>query len=394
MVSRVRMPRWCGVTCSRATAQIVRGLMALGSRARWPAVRWPAARWPAARRLIVRRSPDRPGLRLVGARVALAAATVVTIAVPTLASFYVRQRHLVGDQVAPVRSSALTDDRRIAFTGFAPPRGRVFVVLGYHDIVAGRPRGSAPNLRRLSVPASRFDAQLRMLRLAGFQAVSAEEVRDALSSKKALPERAVLITFSAARVRAWSHADPILARYGYRATVFVDPSRTRDSTDRTLLTWPKLRAMVDTGRWSIGMSTPDAEATVPVDAAGRQASALVNYGWLGRERRTETPDEFRERVDRALSRAVRTLADRGVAPPSLLSYPLQPDYPITRVGGAFADLSGVVHRRFAAAVLTVEQSQAVTADWAGKRVLPRLEVYSSTTDELLFSRIQAAADTA
>jgi biofilm PGA synthesis lipoprotein PgaB len=322
-------------------------------------------------------------------RLGVAVTTLVALAVPTLTFVYVRDRVQVGAQardlpqpppLAPAQSS-----RYASFTDATAPS---IVVLGYHDVVKAERSPAPPAGRRVSVSAVTFAAHLRMLELAGFTSITDGDLVNYVLNGGSLPARSVLITFDGARVRDWTYADRILADYGYRATVFVDPAIVDRATKGTTLSWAQLRALVDTGRWTIGMLPSTLAGPVVVDETGREESGIVAHRWLPEAGRAETTDEFSTRVRDKLSQARQQIVDEGLPPPALLSYPFQADYPIERVADTFAELATTVHALFSASVLTGETDEVGGPRWIGRRLLPRIEVYGSTTDDVLFSRIR------
>jgi hypothetical protein len=230
-----------------------------------------------------------------------------------------------------------------------------------------------------------------MLALAGFRSISASEAVAFVTQGTPLPARAVLITFDGANVRDWTHADPILARYGFRASILVDPATVGAPGRPSSLSWPALRAMAGTGRWSVGVA--GTVAAVGVDGAGRKGSALLTHRWLPASHRVETGAEFTARVRQGLAGARRTILDEGLPAPVIFSYPFQPGYPLDRVASTFAELVSAVDAMFAVSVLTNMPDRAADTGWVAKRVLPRMEVYGPTTDRVLFARIRDASVT-
>src|SRR5204862_1664536 len=104
--------------------------------------------------------------------------------------------------------------------------------------------------------------------------------------------------------------------------------------------------------------------------------------------REETGEEFTARLRHGLTTDAGRLAQAGLPAPVLLAYPFQPAYPLAR--GGFDTLSAVTNEVFPAAVLTVSPDESAGPSWTSRRILPRLEVYESTTDDLLFARIRDA----
>jgi biofilm PGA synthesis lipoprotein PgaB len=319
----------------------------------------------------------------------VAVTTLAALAVPTLTFVYVRDRVQVGAQVSDLPApAALTPQQRDRYASFSKGSASTMVVLGYHDVVkAARPAAAVPG-RRVSVSAANLAAQLRMLRLAGFESVSAAEVVKYVLNGASLPRRSVMITFDGARVRDWTYADRILDGYGYRATVFVDPTIVDTAARGTTLSWAQLRALVGSGRWSVGVLPSLLAEPVVVDASGRKESGALAHRWLTDQRRTETTEEFKARVHAELTRSRQKIVNEGLPPPMLLSYPFQAGYPLDRVSPVFGELATAVQALFSAGVLTSATDEVSDAQWVGRRLLPRIEVYGSTTDEVLFTRIR------
>jgi peptidoglycan/xylan/chitin deacetylase (PgdA/CDA1 family) len=136
-------------------------------------------------------------------------------------------------------------------------------VLMYHMISEHRPKA---RFNKLRVPPARFEAQLRSLSRQGAHFVFASDlVRD-----RPLPDRPVCLTFDDGYADNLLAADPVLARYNARATLFLvgDLADTRGwsskkkahHSDDELAQEPKLsdgqvRALLATGRWELGGHT-------------------------------------------------------------------------------------------------------------------------------------------
>lgn len=85
-------------------------------------------------------------------------------------------------------------------------------VLMYHHV---RPEGGM-----IAATPEHFEDQLRWLAQHGYQALSTAEFIRHLRQGGA-PRRSVLITFDDGYLDNWVYAEPLLRRYGMRATVFV-----------------------------------------------------------------------------------------------------------------------------------------------------------------------------
>jgi biofilm PGA synthesis lipoprotein PgaB len=310
----------------------------------------------------------------------MALVALAVLALPAFTYRYVRDEVRVAHRYpAPVLSPLSPLEREHYAVGSAQ---RSFVVVGYHDLATAQ-ESAAP----LTVSVLAFAAQLRMLAASGYRAVSAREVAEALAGRRSLPRRSVLITFEGGQARVWTHADTVLARYGYSAVVFVDPA---DIGRRRFLNWEELTAMVRTGRWSVGVRTPRAARALLIDARGTRSSGLLAHRWRPDKGRAETTAEFRRRVGGVLTGARSALVEHGLPSPALYSYPFQPGYPFARAGAGFRELTSIVDRYFPAGVLSTEPDRAVDAWWTARRLLPRSVVYGATTDRLLSARLTEA----
>jgi peptidoglycan/xylan/chitin deacetylase (PgdA/CDA1 family) len=87
----------------------------------------------------------------------------------------------------------------------------------YHRIA---PEGRLQTARWRLAPRA-FEDQLRYLRESGFHTPHLHDWAEALRSRRALPERAVLLTFDDGYLDFYQYARPLLRRYGLRALVFV-----------------------------------------------------------------------------------------------------------------------------------------------------------------------------
>lgn len=66
-----------------------------------------------------------------------------------------------------------------------------------------------------------FKAQMSVLKDAGFQSISCQQLADYLDGDKDIPEKSVIITFDDGNRSVYETAVPILDKYGFTATMFV-----------------------------------------------------------------------------------------------------------------------------------------------------------------------------
>ncbi|MDQ2686251.1 MAG: polysaccharide deacetylase family protein, partial [Armatimonadota bacterium] len=133
-------------------------------------------------------------------------------------------------------------------------------ILMYHKV--GYPC-SAPRDAFLNIPHEAFRRQMQALARLGYQARTFAEVADAHASGRRLPRRTCVITFDDGYRCVGESAVPILAEFGWPATVFVvsDCVGATNAWDRTLghpelplMGWEELRQLSG-GGWEIGGHT-------------------------------------------------------------------------------------------------------------------------------------------
>lgn len=184
--------------------------------------------------------------------------------------------------------ASTTQDGQSAFPAFV---GGVPVLL-YHGI-DGR-----------SVAPGSFEAQMARLHGLGFRTITIDDlVRTTRGDPVALPPRPILITFDDAFASSWRHADDILRRYGWTATMYV-PTGLVGLPGR--LRWSDLDAMAASGRWQIEEHAGNGHRMIEVDGAGRRRPFFGHA--MVRETRLETISGFRERITTDVELGAEVLA--------------------------------------------------------------------------------------
>ena len=111
----------------------------------------------------------------------------------------------------------------------------------YHRVDVFSP--ADPTSQALTVSPAQFDAEMAELARDGFEAISVDQY--ALRMKlHATTDRVVLVTFDDGYSDQYRFAVPILERYGYAATFFVN---TATIGRHNHLSWQQLRDMEDEG---------------------------------------------------------------------------------------------------------------------------------------------------
>lgn len=97
----------------------------------------------------------------------------------------------------------------------------------------------------LSLSPEEFDKQMAYLANNGYHTVSPDQLMAYLNHGKRLPEKPVVITFDDGYLDNYTHAYPILKKYGFTATIFVVTGLI--GTDDRFMTWDHVRQMQHEG---------------------------------------------------------------------------------------------------------------------------------------------------
>jgi hypothetical protein len=240
-----------------------------------------------------------------------------------------------------------------------------------------------------SVSRQAFADQMSMLQQAGFHTISLRQF-DAWKqgSSAPLPSRPILITFDDGRFDSWSQADAILARYGFRATMFVIAS-CPDEHAPSCLSWSELRKAQASGRWDLQEHAGYGHIRIDINADGEQDSYYANLGMVGG--RLETFKSFQSRVtsdikwgDQRLFQELPDYRRLAFAVPYGNYGQVHSNDP--RIKGFMSSwLQSKFHEIFLVFPYAFVTRQTPTA------ALPRVEVHTKTTTEELYCWLRVHA---
>ncbi len=130
-------------------------------------------------------------------------------------------------------------------------------VLNYHAIDGNM--SDNPDSRNVSVSLQSFKEQMEWLHKQGYKSITDAELRSLVLQRKPLSGKHVLITFDDGYYSLYEYAQPIMAKYGFVATLFLStayigkPYGLSDFYfvgDDRQLSWDELKSLIDKG-WSI-----------------------------------------------------------------------------------------------------------------------------------------------
>ena len=113
------------------------------------------------------------------------------------------------------------------------------VILQYHHVSESTPKST-------SITPAQFEKHLQYLADEGFRVVALSTLIHALQQKAELPDKTVAITFDDGYIDNLTHAKPLLDKFNYPFTIFINPAIINQNSER-YLSWQQLKNMSDQG---------------------------------------------------------------------------------------------------------------------------------------------------
>ena len=280
------------------------------------------------------------------------------------------RRHKSGPLPAP--AVTLTPAQFERFQPVPPYSGAV-PVLAYHGIGAERDG--------LSVTRRTFAEQIAALSRMGFQTITIDQyARFRRGDSRGLPARPLLITLGDGRLDSYRGADRTLARYRFRATMFVVTGEV-ERENPSHLTWRELHSMRDSERWDVQPQAHEGNVKVAFDSAGSTAPFYAVRRYTESDGRESFAD-YERRVTTDLFRAKGQMEEHGFTPIAL-AVPFG-DYGQRQFGDpAIAPfMRGLVTRQFPAWFVDDERNDPGYTTPKGDA--ERLQVHSELTTDRLY----------
>jgi hypothetical protein len=164
----------------------------------------------------------------------------------------------------------------------------------------------------LSVRRAAFAEQMAALRRMNYRSVSMEQyARFQRGDTRGLPERPILITFDGGRLDSYRGADRILARFQFRATMFVRTAQVQ-SGNPFFLTWRELKAMARSGRWDVQPMAHAGHRLIARNAQGETGPFYAFRRWT-RSDGLESFADYERRVAGDVFRVRTIMEDHALA---------------------------------------------------------------------------------
>lgn len=169
--------------------------------------------------------------------------------------------------------------------------GFALVVLQYHHVSTETPPAT-------SIAPERFAQHMAWLAENQYQVLSMPDLLNLLQGNKTLPDKAVVITFDDGYTSIYHAAWPVLRKYNWPFTVFVN-SQHHDEKNRHYMSWEQLREMAKAGI-TIGNHSVSHAHMIRRQVEEKEAD------WLARSRREI--EDAQKRIDAEVGRQLRVFA--------------------------------------------------------------------------------------
>lgn len=208
-----------------------------------------------------------------------------------------------------------------------PQTDEEFTVLSYHEIA----EKNDALIPEFAVSPTMFVRQIDWLRNNGYNFVSVDDILADKAGKKALPPKAVLVTFDDGYRSAYDHALPFLKMLNIPSVVAVvgaweEESGTVNFDGRMiprnkLMTWDQLREISQGGLVEIGSHSYDLHHGLPGNPQGNLEPAATTRRYLPDTKAYETETAYQNRIAADLKRSRDIIKDRVGKAPRVIAWP-------------------------------------------------------------------------
>ncbi|MBS3964814.1 MAG: poly-beta-1,6-N-acetyl-D-glucosamine N-deacetylase PgaB [Methylomonas sp.] len=180
---------------------------------------------------------------------------------------------------------------------FAAPPASTFLVLNYHDILEEEEK--VPPFDRIAVNKDHLKDHFEWLKNNGYHVISIDDLLDASNGKRALPAKAVMLTFDDGYLSFYTHAMPLLKKYDYPATLAVVGTwleQQKVEGVKPLMTPAQIREVMASGLVEVASHTYDLHHGIVSNPQGNQQSAVTARLYSSEYDEYETDEAYRQRI--------------------------------------------------------------------------------------------------
>lgn len=204
----------------------------------------------------------------------------------------------------------------------AAPEGSSFLVLNYHDILEEEEK--VPPFDRIAVNKEHLEQHFAWLKKHHYHVISIQDLLDAMKGEKALPDKAVILTFDDGYLSFYTRALPLLKKYRYPATLAVVGSWLEGQHThevKPLMSAAQIREVMASGLVEIATHTHDMHHGILMNPFGDHHSAVTSRLYSTEYEEYETDEEYRKRIFREIEKSSEGLFQILGAHPRVMVWP-------------------------------------------------------------------------
>ncbi len=215
---------------------------------------------------------------------------------------------LVGTVYVPMLSHAeLQKPRQIKL------QDNQFVTLTFHDVRDDVAKRGDRDVYAIST--KNLGQYLEWIQREGWHPIRLEDIWLARQGKKALPNKALLLTFDDGALSSYNRVFPLLKQYKTPAVFAIPTSwingNTKDAYEAygkgNLMTWPQMREMVASGYAEFVSHSDNMHRGILANPQQNMQPAAITREYIEKQKRYETESEYQSRVVADLKKSKQTL---------------------------------------------------------------------------------------
>ncbi len=203
----------------------------------------------------------------------------------------------------------------ISSTLFAAADNDGFLVLNYHDILEEEEK--VPPFDRIGVNKDHLEQHFVWLKKNGYHVISIQDLLDAMKGEKALPSKAVILTFDDGYLSFYTRALPLLKKYHYPATLAVVGGWLEDKAGapKPIMSVEQIREAMASGLVEIASHSYDLHKGILANPQGNEQSAVTTRLYSTEYEEYEKDEDYRKRIFQEVEKSAdRQLQLLGVRP--------------------------------------------------------------------------------
>ncbi len=210
----------------------------------------------------------------------------------------------------------------------AAPYGQRFVAIAFHDVV-----DDPADLSSDAVTTRTLVQFFDWLKGAGWTVVSLDDLSDAASGRRKLPDKAILLTFDDGYESLYTRVFPLLKAYNYPAVAPLVGSWMEDNPDgkvlygddriarTTFVSWAEAREMQASGLVEFASHSYDLHRGVQANPQGNSTPAVVTWRYDPHSRSYEDDAGYAARIRADLLRSAAMMEAQLGRRPRVIAWP-------------------------------------------------------------------------